>query len=267
MLNKCYLRYVIVFLTGFILIIFHTNFSYIYSQNNEKDNEEQENISLKIIRKSLNYPNNFPFEYVPPDTCNIYYFQSKLDITLYIEYPEYYKDDYFPYSEKIDPDAIYIYDSYYVVYYDEDNKIIREDYYEDYELLYYLFKFYRDGLQIRERITYPKQSGKKSVYDYFTHYNENAMVIVKYDNENIDYINIKFNDDNNQTIRSEHYNNRLEKHGIWYYYDENIILIKQEYWKTGKLIKYIIIINIFTIEYYDGKGNNITKEIFDLLDD
>lgn len=233
--------------------------------NDDIGGESENNSSLRLLNSSLDRNIDFDQNYISKSVIYTYYFRDKLDFSFLMESPDYYDNPNFPYSNKIDSEYLQEYPTYYIVYYDLENKVLREDYYENGELVYYILNFYELSFKIRERVAYLKNGKENNIFDYFHYKLEDATVLIKYNEGEIQYLNVKYKNNKGLTLISEAYNQDLIRHGIWYYYRYNGSLRRKEYWENGVLIKYITYDDDFDETYHDGDGNVITQsEFFDL---
>lgn len=263
--TKLLLILLVILSTGIITTIQNTVSAQYYSYEDQDESKRRKRFQLseQLIRKSISVKKTYNIKKVPQKTAYIYYFESKYDLFLYFEYPEYLDDQYFPYSSKIDPSYIDMYENFYIVYYDKEFRILREDYYENKKPFYYAFFEYQLDFKKREHVIYANEKG--TVFDYLYYKTEDVLVTIEYSENEIKNISVKYRNEKDQTVINENYNADLEKDGIWYYYNKKIIKRKEEYWKKDELIKYKIYINDTEREYYDADSNMITKEIFDTI--
>ncbi len=241
-----------------------------FIEENEEERQKREDLSKQLIGYSLNNSNTEELtnEYIPQNVDKIMYFADKLNVELYINYPEYSEDANFPYSGTLDPEYIDQYENYYVVYFDNEHRVVREDYYENASLRHFLFNFYKNNKRIRNRVTYIKNTGNLATYDYFNYDKSNyyelsedsAVVTIRYENQYVVYFKVEYKHKQGHTYISQEYSRILEKDGVWYYYDEDSMLRKKEYWENNKLIKYELHLGFFIIQYYDGRDAPISKE-------
>jgi hypothetical protein len=243
-------------------MFFVLTFLYTQDIDNDVQTENRTQISIELMNSSLNENTNFDKDFVPDQVIYKYYFRDKFDLGLLFESPDYIENPYYPYSFNIDENYLNAYPNYYAVYYDLENKIVKEEYYENKELIYYTLYFYELSFNSRERIAYIKEGVEYIVFDYFHYKEESASVAIKYTATDIDYLNVKYKNLREITLISEAYNSDLIKHGIWYYYRNNGTLKRKEYWENGYLIKYITYDEDFNETYHDNEGNVISASEF-----
>lgn len=246
-----------------------------FEEENEEESTNREALSKQLISYSLNSSDTerYSTEYIPENVDKVKYYAQKLNIELYLDYPEYSEDPNFPYSGILDPNYKEHYKNYYVVYFDRSNRIIREDYYENASLRHYIFNIYKNNKKTRNRITYIKESGNLATYDYF-YFNKDSyfeikedsvVVTIRYENQFTLYYKVEYNYEKGHTYISQQYSRILEKDGVWYYYDKDSMLRRKEFWRKNNLIKYQIHLGFLVIVYYNGRGAPISKEEYNNL--
>ncbi len=248
--------------TLFVIVFLGITISFSQDIGNNTQSENRNQLSQELMNSSLNEKTEFSKDFIPEQVIYKYYFRDKFDLELLFESPDYIQNPNYPYSFIIDANYLNAYPDYYAVYYDLENKIVKEEYYENKELVYYTLYFYELSFNSRERIAYITENDENIVFDYFHYKEENASVTIKYTGKIIDYLNVKYRNLREITLISESYNLDLIKHGIWYYYRNNGTLRRKEYWENGYLIKYITYDEDFNETYHDNEGNVISASEF-----
>ncbi len=233
-----------------------------FENESESTRLSREKRSQELMMMSLSNPTDYSFDDITDDNFNVYYFKDKMSCSMIMDSSEFYNSMFFPYSSRIDKSFLGSQKSYYKVYYDVVNRLVREDYFESGKIVHYILYFYEDYYNVRTRVCYFSDTDYNITYDYFNFREDNARVEIKYRDNYIDFIKVEYKTPEGNVINIEQYNDLLEKNGVWYFYDEKVILVKKEFWRNGALIKYFTCGDGFKRTYYRGDGSTISKDEF-----
>jgi hypothetical protein len=192
--------------------------------------------------------------------------QERIDITR--SYPD------FPYDDSISQTELWAISSYYEVFYDDEGKRIKEDYYSKKwnTQEFYLVKsttFHYEPLQ--DSSTYYLQSivithfidvlGYTLETKVINRYNpkHHLMTVVYEDADGVVY-KITRNQYNEEGVLRYvgHFDGKGEREGVWQYYSEIGCLEKEAYYQDDQLLQYLIVEGL-GFQYYTGDGTVITR--------